>query len=487
MTKRVCILIFSLAFHLTGFAQNENDLFRYSKNYLNGSARYEGMAGSFGALGADVSAYQNNPAGYGRFSHSTLGIGVYGGSQITQSTFNNQRESTSKGQIAPGTIGVLFCKDVSRKGNGFLFHQIGFGYQQIDQFARKMNYGGQQFSSIIDGFVDAAQGLMPDELNTYLPFSSNLAYQTGVLYTTVPGTYLSRLNSSDVLHNRTVNYSGGTGEVFASFSANYVNKLYIGMNVGLRITKYKEEYVHSEELVDTSLTSLRSFDYSYQLQTKGNGLNLSVGAIYLISEQFRTGIAVHSPTFYEMTDDWSASMSAQFTDSSSTIDESKKPIGNYKYRLRTPTKITASLAYVFGTRGCLNIDVDYLDYRNAHFRSTKDINYTAYSYENENSYAKEVFNSALNFRIGGELVLNRLFLVRAGVATYGMAFKKNQEAERGTDWIASCGIGVRVRNMSIDMSYRRLFQARNYYAFETSQTVLADQNHRVTISLNVLF
>jgi hypothetical protein len=126
MIKRVCILIFSLAFHLIGFAQNENDLFRYSKNYLNGSARYEGMAGSFGALGADVSAYQNNPAGYGRFSHSTFGFGINGGSQITQSSFNNQRESASKGQIAPGTIGLLFCKDVSRKGNGFLLRDSHF-------------------------------------------------------------------------------------------------------------------------------------------------------------------------------------------------------------------------------------------------------------------------------------------------------------------------------------------------------------------------
>ena len=54
-------------FFTTSFAQNDADLFRFSKHYHGGSARFEAMGGAFGALGADISSAQVNPAGMGRF------------------------------------------------------------------------------------------------------------------------------------------------------------------------------------------------------------------------------------------------------------------------------------------------------------------------------------------------------------------------------------------------------------------------------------
>jgi long-subunit fatty acid transport protein len=209
--------------------------------------------------------------------------------------------------------------------------------------------------------------------------------------------------------------------------------------------------------------------------------------VYLVSERLRTGLAVHSPTFYEFKDNWGSNMKGHFVDSTSQLNENEQPTGEYKYKLRTPTKITASLAYIFGTKGCVNVDVDYIDYRHAHFRSTSDINFASYSYESENLFAKEAFRNTVNIRIGGEYLVNNHFVVRAGLARYGKAFTNEQEAELTADWITSCGFGIRIRNASIDMSYRRLIQTRNYYAFSGSTTETNDQNHRITLSLNFLF
>ncbi len=482
------LFLFSLSSIPILCAQNETDLFRYSKNYLGGSARFEAMAGSFGALGADISSFQVNPAGYGRFSHSSVGFGIYGGSQSTRAIFNTKQAERSQGQVAPSTLGLVITNDVSDKGNGFLFNQFSFGYQQIDQFSRTLSYSGQQFSSLLDGFVDAAQGLNEEELNWYLPFSSDLAYKTHLMsFDPIQGAYVSELNAGDLIHNRTVNYSGGTGELYGAFSTNYLNKLYIGIKGGLRINRYNEEFMHTEQLVDTSNTDLRSFDYTYFLNTRGTGGNFSIGAVYLVSERLRTGLAVHSPTFYELKDNWGSNMKGYFVDSTSQLNEIEQPTGEYKYKLRTPTKITASLAYIFGTKGCVNVDVDYIDYRHAHFRSTSDINYASYSYESENLFAKEVFRNTVNIRIGGEYLVNNHFIVRVGLARYGKAFTNEQEAELTADWITSCGFGIRIRNASIDMSYRRLIQTRNYYAFSGSTTETNDQNHRITLSLNFLF
>ena len=59
----VCIITFSAG---TFFAQDVRDIVRFSETQVSGSARFEAMAGSFGALGADLSCAAINPAGFGR-------------------------------------------------------------------------------------------------------------------------------------------------------------------------------------------------------------------------------------------------------------------------------------------------------------------------------------------------------------------------------------------------------------------------------------
>src|SRR5690554_7005584 len=66
--KKIIKTVVLLLLYQVAFAQNEADVLRYSTTDVFGSARFEAMAGSFGGLGADISAIQINPAGMGRFS-----------------------------------------------------------------------------------------------------------------------------------------------------------------------------------------------------------------------------------------------------------------------------------------------------------------------------------------------------------------------------------------------------------------------------------
>lgn len=62
MKKIFAIAIASLA--MTSIqAQDINDALRFSQTDLNGTARFRGMSGAFGALGGDFSALNVNPAG----------------------------------------------------------------------------------------------------------------------------------------------------------------------------------------------------------------------------------------------------------------------------------------------------------------------------------------------------------------------------------------------------------------------------------------
>ena len=54
----------------TAFSQSQLDAFKYSQTELNGTARYLGMGGAFGALGGDISAMNTNPAGLAIYKSS---------------------------------------------------------------------------------------------------------------------------------------------------------------------------------------------------------------------------------------------------------------------------------------------------------------------------------------------------------------------------------------------------------------------------------
>ncbi|MDR2917287.1 MAG: hypothetical protein LBV74_21035, partial [Tannerella sp.] len=55
------------------FAQgNEIDAFTLTNSDLGGTARSMSMAGAFGALGGDISAISNNPAGLGIYRSSEI-------------------------------------------------------------------------------------------------------------------------------------------------------------------------------------------------------------------------------------------------------------------------------------------------------------------------------------------------------------------------------------------------------------------------------
>ena len=54
-------------------AQNLNDINQLLNTSLSGTARYNAMAGAFGALGGDITAISYNPAGSSVFLHSEFG------------------------------------------------------------------------------------------------------------------------------------------------------------------------------------------------------------------------------------------------------------------------------------------------------------------------------------------------------------------------------------------------------------------------------
>lgn len=462
-------LFLGIGFHF--FCQDVRDLVRFSETQVYGSARFDAMGGSFGALGADLSSSAINPAGYGRYSSTTFGLGFQNTSIRNKAVFNEKETQNKLNSFKLNNLGFVLVNDVSEQNNGFLFYQFGFSYNRIQEFKDSYSYSGQQFASLLDYFCSIAYKISPNSIYDELPFSSALAWDTYAIDQDGQDGYVPRLNSADVIHRRNVKTRGGVSEYNFNMSANYMNKLYLGANIGVRSGKYEENYFHYEQATNSTGQTLDSFQYDYHLKTAGAGYNLKLGLIYLPIENLRIGFSVHTRTFFEFTDDFSADMTSYHKDTTYRIEEVYKPVGNYKYRLRTPQKFVASLAYVFGTRGCLNGDFEFVNYKWASLKTTTDTNYDPFDFSQVNKEAKQQIRAVVNMRLGGELVFNSQYFVRAGLAIYPSAYNQKINPTKGTQ-IFSGGLGFKWKKSTVDLTLKVEHRNFNYYAFPESLTVV---------------
>lgn len=481
--KKVSFFIFSTATSFTLLSQNVNDVVRFSNIQMQGTARFESMGGSFGALGADLSSALVNPAGYGRYSSSQFGAGLNFNNIQNTATFQGVNTETSRTPVRPANIGIVFANDVSHKNNGLLFTQIGFTYNRVDNFTNRVGYKGKLFTSLSDIFANEGYGLTPEQLPTY---SSALAYASGAIKKNGDG-YQSLLTIDDTsFQKRNINSKGGVSEYTFTFSGNYLNKLYFGINWGIRTARFDEKYTHYETLDANSLSALDSFNYSYNLKTKGNGSNFKIGIIYLPVSSVRLGLALHTPTYYKMRDDWSASMQTFLTNNSVAVSA---PIANYSYRLRSPGKIVGSAGFVFGTRGSVNIDLEYLNYAWGNLKSTKDPTYEPepnnYRYQNEE--IDQLLRSVLNVRVGGEMVFQGQYFLRGGFAYYPQPYKTEFADGTKAATSYSVGGGIKFNRSSIDLAYKIQSKNYNYYAFAESRTAIKSISQGLILSYSINF
>lgn len=449
------------------FSQNDADLFRFSKHYYGGSARFEAMGGAFGSLGADISAVQVNPAGLGRFSSSHVSVSLGPTINSTQASFQGTDTRTNKTSFSLPSIGVVITRDLSGKNKGDMYSQIGFGMNRIAHYKQTTTISGQQFPSLLENFMGQAQGYDPSELSSFFPFTTSLAWESYVINHDPVNGYTSYLNAGDMKMTREINTSGGINEFFISYSRNRLNKLYWGGALNIRTYRFQESYKHSESMtLEDSL--FNGFDYEYSLTTKGTGANIKLGVIYLITDGFRIGASFHTPTYIAMEDKWSANMRGRFKTGDVAISKDLLPEGQYKYRMINPLRVVASASYVFGMAAVVSADVEYVGYNMGRLRSTLDVTYDSYNFDLENADAKLRLTNALNYRVGLEVNIQQKLFVRAGFALYGSAYKKSENVDPKPDVSFSGGLGYKAGNFSIDLAYVNRAMRRVYYPFPGS-------------------
>ncbi len=482
-------------------AQNINDVLRYSTENIQGTARFQAMGGAFGALGGDLSSLNVNPAGSAVFNHSQF--------TITGSNYNRSNDALFGNSLRNSDINSV---ELNQLGGVFVFKSsdspwkkiaLAFNYDLAENFDNEFRVVGNTTQGIDNYFLNFAQGQALGDLriqqgefieDAYLDIGTNLGFgaqqaflgfQAGLIEPTVDDdantSYFSNAQYSSVNQEYLQSTTGYNSKFTLNFAGQYQENLYLGASLNFHNVLYDRVTLLNENGYDTdSPVQFTTFDNL--LHTEGYGFSFSVGGIAKLNDNIRVGGSYQSPTWYELTDDTSQRINSTLAESD--IDFIDFGIINLfeEYRIKTPAKLTGSVAVVFGKDGLLSFDYGYQDMSQAELRPTADP-----SFATENDFISSQLGVVNTYRLGGEFRIDEVSL-RAGYRYEESPYESGDIIGDLTGF--SGGIGYNFGGSRLDLAVNRTEQDVNTLLFESginSSAMINRINTNVTLGYTVKF
>jgi len=399
---------------LVGIPQSDVDALRYSQTTVVGTARYLAMGGAFGALGADFSTLSSNPAGIGLFKKSefTFTPAFYMGQ--TESNYNGTKSDDVQNNFNIGNVGIVLTTKVGKQNKSILkYYQFAIGMNRTNNFNNRMLMEGYNTeNSLSDIYVESADGIYYENIENdpygYYAYDLNPAWNT-YLIDTIPGyenKYYGAAPGGNIFQRKYVDSWGSMNELVLSLGANIADRLYLGGAFGFPFVRYFERSTYSEidsENVHDDFDNLSLYD---DLHTKGAGFNMKFGMIVRVTNFFRLGGAIHSPTWFNnMTDEWYSDLSTEFDNND--YYSSLSPYGTYNYELHTPWRAMGGVSFVLWRFALISADYEYVDYSQAKLRGSQ------YDFYEENDAITNKYTESHNIRLGTEIRFGH-FAIRGG-------------------------------------------------------------------------
>ncbi len=446
-------------------AQTSDEALRFAQTRFGGTARGMGVAGAFGAIGADYTSVVTNPGGLGLFRK--IEITITPGIDHVKTTTNYEGFSNTdhKLNVNLANIGIVIAAFRKREPKTALKGlNFGIGYNRLATFQAERYYRNETTgNSILKGYREELDGISSTEIGPggAYGFEPYLAYFAYLLDPIAPDSqsYSSVTDGRMVDQRITLNSSGSASELSFSMAANYKNKLYFGAYIGIPFISYKERY-NFKEATDTSDHYFDQFSLDQNLDISGVGINFKMGFIYTPAKWFRVGAALHTPTYYSITRSFWSDITAKF-DSVNTPYEVESPIGRFEYNQTTPMRVVGSLGFIFNKYGFFSFDYEWVDYSQSSFIMDSDYR----DFENSiNSSIDNRYGTAHAFRAGIEIAFDEFTKprqigprIRGGVAHYTSPINDASFtwSGEGASNYYTFGAGVRLEKVFFDFAYVR--------------------------------
>ena len=354
MIKRISLVAF-LSLGAMYYAQDasviKNTAEVYSGSNFGGTAKFNSMAGSMGALGGDLSAITVNPAGTGVF--------ITGDVSATLAVQGNKNNSN------------LFGKSFESSYNNTNLGQVG----GVVSFETNSNSPWQ--------FVNLAFNYSTKNLEDYVQTPGNSSIKEAVQYDSGGTT----VNDFLVYNGHAYDRTGTASNLNVSLGGNYENKIYVGAGLNFKTAELEQSDFFQLQL--QNLGEYANYHKQYTpYRESSNGFSASVGIIGKINNNIRLGAAIESPTFWNLTRTYT-----EYGQNSS--DAWVSDIFDETRRLTTPMKLTLSGALVASKNFAVNIDY------------TLGVTKPKYKVEGSaeqqlNDYFSSDYKNTSDFRIGAE-------------------------------------------------------------------------------------
>lgn len=502
--KKITYIIVSLLF-MAGYSygQGEIEANQFSRGDLNGTARSVSMGGAFGALGGDLSGVAINPAGIAVYRSSEIaGTVVFSNENFKAGDVSNNKSNFNLNNL--GFVGYFPTRNYNVPVVNF-----GFSYNKVKSFDREIGaFNGDRGTSLMDYMADISSrgtGVDPTSLqfdsndDTVDPFKSGAPWLSVLGFNSylindhqdADGFYYTPLHVHDERVSNSLHLSerGSVDTYDFTVGTSINNVLNLGIALSLSDIYYN---LYSQNSEDFSKDVNAGFDLRNWLTSEGNGVGVKLGLIYRPVNAFRLGLSYQSPTWYSMTDIYTAEIEHNLTDYVSKDDypEYKKgfyPAGedmkNYKnnYNFKTPDKWTVSAAAVLGSNMILSLDYEFSNFKNMKYSEPTNSYYPTDYFEPDNSYISSDYKLASTVRAGMEYRFTPQFSGRLGYAwmqnPYDTKFKSEQgdamvsgsttayRLEGDANYITG-GIGYRFnRNFYLDLAVVFKSQEDDLYSY----------------------
>ena len=214
--------------------------------------------------------------------------------------------------------------------------------------------------------------------------------------------------------------TGNKTDALLNIGFNISNKFFIGANLGVTSLTYNYDEYFKEAAVDPSdfridyeesSTYFTDYRTRYSYSADGAGVYGKIGFLALPVEGLRIGAAIQTPTTLFIDEIWRQSTDVHYQNSSYD-GTATSPEGNFSYRLKTPYRANAGLAYTFMGMALLSVDYEMTDYSAMKFKE-RDSNWSD-TFDGVNKEIADRMGISHSLRVGAEFKPMPEFAIRTG-------------------------------------------------------------------------
>ncbi|MCG9793350.1 OmpP1/FadL family transporter [Flavobacterium algicola] len=501
MKKIIYVFIAGLSFASVQ-AQEVRDAVRYSQNNIMGTARYQAMSGAFGALGGDLSSLNVNPAGSSVFSNNQMALTFGNTTTNNASNYFGTNFNEKSDNFTMNQAGAVFVFKNGNRESKWKKFAIAINYENTNNFDNtSFSAGVNPTNSVGDYFLSFANanplkqqdgiplGLIKESTYYQLNYADQQAFlgYEGFLINPLEDTDNNNVYNSNVpsggnyYQENAIIATGYNGKLAFNASADYNDRIHFGLNLNSHFTDFRQTTTFYEENGNNTANPvlLQNTLFENEIYTYGSGFSFQLGTIIKATKELRVGLAYESPTWYTLNDELRQDLSSETSDGFKAPDSNNFVVYD-TYKLKTPSKFTGSLAYVFGKNGLISVDYSRKDYSKAEYSIERD---TRDPYINTD--IQQTLQASNEIRVGGEYKIKALSL-RAGYRYEQSPYQDNSSIGDLKGY--SAGIGYNFGSTKLDLAYANTKRDNQQGYFSQGFTDGANINVKTdTVLLSLVF